>query len=304
MKMMFKKNKNCLDTVSVSGRIFDILNGAFMIFLSLICVYPLLYVAFGSFSDSNLLMAHSGILLKPLGFSTASYKMAFREPLLLTSYGNTIFIVVVGTLVNLVMSTLGAYVLSRKNLMWKKTIVVFITVTMFFSGGMIPTYLTVVGYGLNDSLWALILPCALNTHNMLVLRTAFAGVPESLEEAAKIDGIGHWTIMCKIFLPLVKPTLAVITLYYVVAHWNSWFSAAIYIRDRGKYPLQLVLRGILIQGDVTSMTAGDVGSGDMAAVSDSIKYAITIISTVPILCIYPFVQKYFVNGVMIGAVKG
>jgi len=159
--------------------------------------------------------------------------------------------------------------------------------------------------GMKNSLWALILPGAISTHNMLVTRTAFANIPDSLEESAKLDGAGHWRIMIQIFLPLIKPTLAVITLYYVVAHWNSWFSAAIYIRDRAKYPLQLVLRNILIDGDMTSMTAGVVELGeDMAAISDTIKYAITMISTLPILLVYPFVQKYFVKGVMVGAIKG
>jgi len=299
-----KKNVNRIKS-SWGDRIFDTFNALLMIFLALICVYPFLYVTLGSLSDSYLLMAHRGLLFKPLGFNIDAYRYAFREPLLLSSYLNTIYIVVVGTSINLIMTIMCAYVLSKKNLMWKSLIIKIITITMFFSGGMIPVYLTVTGYGLGDSLWALILPGAISTHNMLVTRTAFANIPDSLEESAKLDGAGHWRIMIQIFLPLIKPTLAVITLYYVVAHWNSWFSAAIYIRDRAKYPLQLVLRNILIDGDMTSMTAGVVELGeDMAAISDTIKYAITMISTLPILLVYPFVQKYFVKGVMVGAIKG
>ena len=170
---------------------------------------------------------------------------------------------------------------------------------MYFSGGMIPLYLVVKGVGLYGSRWALILPTLVDTYNLIIMRTAFAGVPDSLEESAKLDGANAWTILWRIMAPLVKPTVAVITLYYAVSHWNSWFNAMLFLRDKTQYPLQLILRQILIQNDTADMTAG----ADYL-ISETIQYATVVVATLPILCIYPFVQKYFVKGVMIGAIKG
>ena len=176
--------------------------------------------------------------------------------------------------------------------------------TMIFSGGLIPFYIAVRDIHLTGSLWSLILPTAINTYNMIILRTAFAAIPDSLEESARIDGAGHMVILFRIILPLAKATLAVVALYYAVGIWNSWFNASLFLQGQAdKWPLQLVLRQILIVNDTNSMTIG-ASMGDREAIGESIKYAIIVISTLPILCIYPFVQKYFVKGVMIGAVKG
>ena len=178
-----------------------------------------------------------------------------------------------------------------------------IVLTMYFSGGLIPFFLTVRSLKLDNTLWALIIPTAISTFNMIIMRTAFASVPDSLEESAKLDGAGHIRILVKIMVPLVFPTIAVLILYYSVGHWNSWFNAMVFLRDRSKYPLQLILREILIQNSMENMTMG-VEMDDKEMISETIKYAVIIVSTLPILCLYPFIQKYFVKGVMIGAVKG
>ena len=173
--------------------------------------------------------------------------------------------------------------------------------SMYFSGGMIPFYLVVKGVGLNNSIWALIIPSLVSTYNLIIMRTAMASVPESMEESAKLDGANHWTILWRIMFPLVKPTVAVICLYYAVTHWNAWFDSMLFIRDRERYPLQLILREILIQNDTTAMTAG---GGEDYLISETIQFATIVVATLPILAFYPYIQKYFVKGVMIGAVKG
>jgi len=207
----------------------------------------------------------------------------------------------------MVMTCLCAYVLSRRNVMLNKPITLMIVFTMYFSGGLIPTYLNIRDLGLIDSLWSLIIPGAISTYNMIVLRTGFASVPESLEESAKIDGASNIRILWQIIIPLSKASLAVICLYYAVGHWNSWFNAMLYINRRELFPLQLILREILINNDTSSMV-NDVtvqgGAGEASFVSETVKYAVIIVSTVPILCLYPFIQKYFTKGVMVGAVKG
>ena len=179
----------------------------------------------------------------------------------------------------------------------------FIIFTMYFSGGLIPSYLNVKSLGLDNTLWALILPNAMSAYNMIIMRTSFASIPDSLEESAKLDGANHFIIMCRIVIPLSGSIIAVIILYYAVTHWNSWFNAMIYLRDRTKYPLQLVLREILIQNDAGNML-DDFKALEQGSVAETIKYATIVVGTLPIMAVYPFLQKYFVKGVMIGAVKG
>jgi putative aldouronate transport system permease protein len=290
---------------SFSRLLFEIFNAIFMSVLMLITLYPLLYVIFASMSDANELLKHGGKLLyKPLEFTLAAYKLAFKDNSIVTGYKNTSIILVIGVPISMYLSAVGAYFLSRKDVMFKKIITKLIMFTMFFSGGLIPFYLTVRDLKMIDSLWSLILPTAINTYNMIILRTAFEGLPPGLEESARMDGAGHMTVLFKIIIPLSKATLAVIALYYGVGVWNSWFNASIFLqRGNAKWPLQLVLRQILIQNDTASMTAG-TDLGDMERVAESIKYAVIVIATMPVLCIYPFIQKYFTKGVMIGAVKG
>lgn len=291
---------------SLSRNIFLIIATIVLLFLVVICVYPLLYVVFASFSDSGKLMAHEGLLLKPVGFNVAAYEAVLKNPNIINGYKNTVFILVVGVGINLFMTAIAAYVLSRKNVMWRKLILWIMLFTMYFSGGLIPSYLLIQNLGLYDSIWSLILPGAISTYNMIILRTAFASIPDSLEEAAFLDGATHLQILWHVLLPLTKATMAVLVLYYGVGHWNAWFNASIYLQDKSKYPLQLVLKEILISNDTASM-AGDMGANgniDSQSIAESIKYAVIIVATVPILCIYPILQKYFVKGVMIGAVKG
>jgi len=269
----------------------------------IITLYPLVHVTFASVSNPSLLIQHRGLLLRPFGFELGAYEAVFQNPMIVKGYTNTIFIVVAGTTVNIVMTSLGAYVLSRKGVYWKKVLMFIIVFTMFFGGGMIPTYLLVKNLGLTNTLWSLIIPNAMSTYNMIIMRTSFMAIPESLEESAKIDGAKDFTILFKIVLPLSLPVIAVMILFYGVGHWNSWFSAMIYLRERELYPLQLILREILIASSLDNMMT-EVTVVDREPIGQTIKYATIIIATAPILCIYPFLQKYFVKGIMIGALKG
>jgi putative aldouronate transport system permease protein len=283
--------------------VFTLINTLLMIFLMIITLYPFLYVLFASLSDPNEFIAHSGTLLYPLSPNLDSYWAVLNNPNILIGYKNTIFIVVAGTGINLLMTCVGAYFLSRTGPMLKKPIMILITVTMFVDGGMIPNYLLVRDLGMYDTLWALIIPGAISTYNMIIMRTMFQSIPASLEESARIDGAGEWTILFKLILPLSIPTIAVIGLFYAVGHWNSWFSANIYLRDKNKFPLQLILRDIVVESEVDDMTIG-AAFGNSYAMSFTIKYATVIVATVPILILYPWIQKYFVKGVMIGSLKG
>ncbi|MDO5417696.1 MAG: carbohydrate ABC transporter permease [Lachnospiraceae bacterium] len=287
---------------SKGERIFNVVNYVILTFVIIICLYPVWYVAMASFSDSNQLTQHTGLLVKPAGFSIEAYKKVFDNPMIGKGYLNTLFVLLVGVVLDLIMTSLGAYFLSRKHLMFKKTIMLIIIFTMFFSGGMIPFYLNLRDLHLTNSLWGLIIPFMISTYNLIILRTSFEAIPESLIEAAQIDGAGHLTILLKIVIPLSKAILAVMVLYYGVSIWNSWFWASAIMRNREMYPLQVILREILLSNDTSSMTAG-AGAADTEAIAATIKYATIMVATVPILCVYPFLQKYFTKGTMVGAVK-
>lgn len=276
-----------------------------IILLSLLCIvtlYPVLYVLFSSVSDPVKLQYYDGLIYKPEGFSLKAYSLVLNNPSIGTGYKNTILYTVCGTLINMGLTILGAYAISRKDLYIRKSLTIFIVITMQFGGGLIPTFLVVSGL-LKESIWTQLLPGAIAGSNLLIMRTAFMSIPDSLEESVRIDGGNDWTVLRSIVLPLSKPTLAVITLYYGVAHWNNWLPAVIYLRDRSKYPLQLFLREILIQNQLDETTLG-VMTELVADMSEVIKYSTIIVAIVPVLCIYPFLQRYFVKGVMLGAVKG
>ena len=288
----------------MSRKVFNVCNILFMILLITVAAYPIYYVLIASLSDSKELMRNSGLLLKPLKANLAAYKSVFENPNILRGYKNTIIILVLSVSINMVLTSLTAYALSRKNLMLGNALTMIIVFTMFVSGGLIPTYLLVDSLGIMNTYWAVVLPGAMSTYNFIILRTGFAAVPDSLEEAARIDGASPVRILFVIFIPLTKATMAVIFLYYTVSHWNEWFGAMIYLQKaRELQPLQLVLRGILITNDTDTMTGGG-SAANQEAIGESIKYAVIVVSTFPILVIYPFLQKYFVQGVMIGAVKG
>lgn len=289
-----------IENKTLEDRIFGIIVYAVLGILSFFCLYPMLHVIFASFSDPMKLMMHNGALFHPLGFSVEGYKVVFQNPNIPVSYLNTIFYVTSGTVIDMILTTLGAYALSRKGYMFKKTITFLIIFTMYFSGGLIPNFLLVKHLGLYNSIWALVLPGAISTWNLIVMKTSFQAIPASLEESARIDGANDFIILWRIFLPVAKATLAVMVLFYAVGHWNSWFNAMVYLRDRDKYPLQLIMREILISNSSSGNTVQDV---DTMFLEEIIKYATIVISTVPILCIYPFAQKYFMTGVMMGSLK-
>ena len=291
-----------MNKTSLSQRIFDIFNVLFMLFMIAVCIYPMLYVLFASLSDANELMAHSGLLFKPLGANLEAYKAVFKNPMILKGYMNTIYIIVFGVSLNVLLTGLGAYFMSQKNVYFQKHITLYILFTMFFNGGLIPFYLTVKTLGMYNTRLALIIPTAINTFNMIIMRTSFQTIPESLKEAAKIDGASHMMIFTKIVLPLSKTIIAVMVLYYGVEHWNAWFNAMIFLNNRDLFPLQLILREILLVNDTSNMVVGQTFA-DGIFLSETIKYAVVIVATVPILAVYPFLQKYFITGVMLGAVK-
>ncbi|MGO4495035.1 carbohydrate ABC transporter permease [Paenibacillus sp. 2RAB27] len=291
-----------LNKTSFAEKCFDAINVVLLILLMLLTVYPLIYVLFASVSDAGTLMGYKGMLWRPLGFSLDAYTNVFRNPMIVRGYGNTLFVVLAGLVLNITLTAFGAYALSRKSLRYRKPLMLFIIFTMFFSGGLIPLYLTVKGVGLIDSLWSLIIPTAINTFNLILMKTAFEAIPDALEESAKIDGANDFVILFRIVLPLSMPVIAVMLLYYGVGHWNSWFNAMIFLQERSLYPLQLVLRGILLQGE-TNANSG-ASDDDAAMLAATLKYATIIVATVPILFVYPFLQKYFVKGALIGAVKG
>ena len=271
--------------------------------LTLLFFYPLWHCLMASFSDPTSLIGYKGLVSLPMGFSLEGYKTVLQNKNILTGYMNTLFYLVVGTVISMLLTILGAYVLSRRCMMLKGPLTLLIVFTMYMDFGLIPAFLNVRDLGLYDSRWAILLPVAINTYNLIVMRTAFISVPVALEESAMIDGANDFTILFRIILPLSKATLAVVVLFYVVEHWNSWFSASIYLRDREKFPLQLFLREILISSSA-STAAGEASSVDgVMYLEELIKYCSIVISTLPILCVYPFVQKYFISGVMLGSVK-
>jgi putative aldouronate transport system permease protein len=286
--------------------VFDIANHGFLIFLCVIMLYPLYYVFVASVSDGHLFMGHTGLLWRPLGLSVAAYKMVFRNPMVIRGFGNSVYLVVVGTSVNLLMTSFAAYVLSRKNVYWKNFLMKMAVFTMFFQGGLVPLFLQVKSLGLLDTYWSVIFTFAISTYNMIIMRTYFLTIPDSLEESAKMDGANDFLVLFRIILPVAKPVVATMVLFYGVSRWNGYFYVMIFLRNRMKYPISLILREILVANSAeTMMDAGSVGDiGDTERIADTIKFATTVVATVPILFIYPFLQKYFVKGVMIGSVKG
>lgn len=280
----------------------DCVLAVILLAMAFIMLYPLLYEVFVSFSDPVELVKHRGSLWKPIGFSTIAYEVVFSTKLIWSGFGNTMIIMIVGLAINLLMTSFGAYFLSRKGVLFYKPIMILIVITMYFSGGLVPFYLTVRNLGLYDSLWAVILPSAVSTYNLILLRSYFSTVPDSLSESVMMDGGGHFTILFKIFIPLCKPAMMVMILYYAVGHWNSWFNAFIFLKDNSKFPLQLVLRNML-KDDSDALFKAVQYYNNYDILKESVKAAMIIVSTVPFLCIYPFLQKHFESGMMIGSLK-
>lgn len=273
-----------------------------MLFLLIVTLYPCLYVVFASVSDPVKLYSGNPLMIWPRGFNLLGYEYVFDYKLLWIGYRNTIFYVTAGTALNVLLTIMAAYCLSRRNLVGQNVIIMGMVFTMYFSGGMIPTYLVVKGVHLLDSPLAMIIPGAINTTNFIISLTYFRGMPYELEEAAKMDGATNMQVLFKVLAPLAKPVIMVMVLYYAVAHWNDYMTALLYISNQKLYSLQYVLRQILIEG--TSLENQNANLDESAAISETIKYAVIVVSTIPILCVYPFIQKHFVKGVMMGAVKG
>ena len=286
---------------SLGDKIF--VNTVILLCMCFVTLYPIWYVLCASMTSNTYLVSHPGIMLWPHEVTFGAYKMAFSHPLLLSGYKNTLIVLAVSLPINILLTLFAGYFMASKDVMFKPLIQGLIMFTMFFSGGMIPAYLNVRSLGLYNSLWALILPGALSVYNSIICKTAIESVPESLKESAYIDGANDVIILFKIIVPLIKATLAVLLLYYGVAHWNAWFNASIYLKDNEKLPIQNIMRAILIaNSNVLNSAAAE--NDQVNQFAEAIKYSTIILTTVPVLCIYPFIQKYFVKGVMIGAVKG
>lgn len=302
--MEMKKNmklKSKFSRMTFGDVVFSAVTYIFIGLVILATVYPFIYIISCSISDSGA-VARGEVWLTPVGVNFNAYERVVTDSRLWRSYGNTLFIVVAGTLINLAMTTSLAYPLSRPNFSSRRVLMVGVTITMFFSGGMVPTYLLVKNLGLINNIWALILPVAISTYNLIVTRTFLEGIPESLHEAATIDGANELQIFIRIYLPLSKAILATMTLFYAVSHWNGYFNAMLYLNKESLQPLQIFLRNVLIQYEASEMMTDIIQDRD--SVSQTIRYATIMISVIPIMCVYPFLQKYFVKGVMIGAVKG
>ena len=285
---------------SIGEKIFNVFNILFMALMIIITLYPFWYCITCSLSK-NIVGNAGSLMLLPKGFSLAAYTKVLTMPTIRTGYLVTIFVVIVGTLLSVAMTSIAAFLLTRKNFAIRGFLTWMMLFTMYFGGGMIPTYIVFTQIlHLDNSLLVLIIPGCISVYNMIVMRTNFAAIPASLEESVKVDGGNDIHVLWNIVLPLSKAILAVMVLFYGVAYWNAWFNAMLYINDTKKVPLQLALRAILLQ----DKTDADAGAVDNIGLAENIKYATILVATIPILIVYPFVQKYFVKGIMIGAVKG
>ena len=286
---------------------YKIANGVIMfimILLMLITIYPLYYTICASFSDARALLRNNDLLLKPLEpFTLDGYKAVFSNPSIVKSFGNTVFYVVVGTAISMALTIAGAFVVSRSYFLPRNVMMKGMLFTMFFGGGLIPWFFVVRDLGMYNTRWAIVIPAARSTYNLIIMRSFFLSIPSALEESALLDGANDFQVLTHIILPLSTPVLAVIGMYYAVGQWNGWYHSLIFHRTRELYPLQMILRELLILNEMTgSDSAADFV--EEAFNRDLIKYCTIVVTTVPILIIYPFLQRYFVKGVMIGAIKG
>ncbi|MBO4297605.1 MAG: carbohydrate ABC transporter permease [Clostridia bacterium] len=302
-KKIYASSGSCLDE-GHGYRVFSVFNTLLLIVILFATAYPVYFVLIASISDPQKMVANYGLMWVPhFPLSVASYRMVVKHSLLLSGFRNTFIIVIGGVAINMVLTVIGAYMLSLKNSLLRRPIAYLILFTMYFSGGIVPNYLNVKSLGLMDTLWALILPGAISTYNMLIMRSAISALPDGLMEAAKLDGASHLQRILNVVVPLTGATSAVLILYYAVGHWNAWFNASLYIQTPKRYPLQLVLRQVLILGEVYVMASG-LDAGAEIAAAMMIKYALIVVSTAPIMVLYPFLQRFFVKGVMVGSMKG
>ncbi len=285
------------------SRAFDVFNVIFMLLFLLVTLYPFWYVVIVSLSDGKAVLSGQ-VSLWPVNITLDTYRVVLRDSSIITGFKNTVIYTTLGTFINLVCTSLCAYPLSRPDLLGKKQGVGMIVFTMFFSGGMIPTYLVMNQMKLIDTIWAMVLPGAISTYNMIVMRTFFMGIPESLHESACLDGANDWQVLVRIVLPLSMPIMATMLLFYAVGHWNSYMNALLYLNSKSLFPLQSILRNMVVDGQLSEAQTQVGGGSSFTVIETTMKYATIVVSTLPILLIYPFVQKYFVKGVMIGSIKG
>lgn len=293
-------------TAGRGDRLYDITIYTILTVIMLVTLYPLLYILSASLSDP-LFIVKGELWLLPKHVTLNAYEKVFQNPDILMGYRNSLIYLVLGTSINIVMTTMGAYPLSRKDFKGRYVLVLIFTFTLLFNGGLIPTYLVYKNMlGLYNNLWVMVIPSAVSVWNLIIMRTYFqTSIPYELQEAAFIDGCGNIKTLTSVILPLSMPIIAVMTMYYGVAHWNSYFPALIYLDDHWRMPLQMVIRSILIQEDMASMTGGDGESlVEQQLLVEGMKYAVIVVSSIPMLLLYPLVQKHFVKGVMMGAVKG
>ncbi len=285
-------------------RAFTIINYTLLTLFLLVILYPLIYVVSASFSDGAAVIA-GRVWLWPVNPSLFAYEKVFSYPLIWSGYGNSLFYAVVGTLVNVTMTLIAAYPLSRRDLWGKNVILGLFLFTMFFNGGLIPTYLLVRDLGMRNTRWALIIPQALSVWNLLIAITFLrSSIPQELLEASQLDGCSDLQYFFRVLLPLSTPLIAVMSLFYAIGHWNQFFAALLYLTDKGLFPLQIILRNILISSQVDMAMIEDIKVMAAQALRELLKYALIVVASVPVLIIYPFVQKYFVKGIMLGSVKG
>ncbi|MCJ8008238.1 carbohydrate ABC transporter permease [Lederbergia wuyishanensis] len=294
------------NTIKDTGRdrVFTILNYVMLSFLLLIFVYPLIYIVSSSFSSTDAVLAGE-VWLWPVDFSLEGYKAVFKYKQIWTGYGNSLFYMVVGTSINVTLTILAAYPLSRKEFYGRNFFMFLFLFTMLFSGGLIPNYLLVKELGMLDTRWAMMIPNAMSVFNVIITRTYFKmTIPDELVEAAKIDGCSDFRFLRSVVVPLSGPIIAVMSLFYAVGHWNAFFNALIYLRDPDLFPLQLILNNILVQNEIDPEVFIDIEKqASMSGLRELLKYSLIVVASLPVLVIYPFVQKHFVKGVMIGSVK-
>lgn len=292
-----KKNK-----LNIGDRAFTIIIVLLLVLVCIIVIYPIYYMFIVSISDGYAVM-RGEITFLPKGINFSAYEAILSNKYVPNSYKNTIIYTVTGTLINLVMTSLCAYPLSRKHFFGRNTFTAIIVFTMFFDAGIISQYMVVSSLHLRNTIWAIVIPGAINVWYMIIMRTFFQDIPEELFESAKLDGANDMTIFIKVVIPLSKAVMATMVLFYAVGHWNAFLQPLIYLDDRNKLPMQLILRNIVMGADAALSGSMSI-AGDMSTMSTNIKYAVIFITILPILIVYPFVQKYFVKGVMVGSVKG
>ena len=291
---------------SIGDKTFDLVNCIILVAVLFLTAYPLYYVLNASVSDPFKVYAGE-TMLYPVGFSWSGYGRIFQDPMIVKGYMNSMVYTIAGTIVSVLLTCVSGYALSKRTLPGRRWIMIFLLFTMYFNGGLIPTYLTVRNVGLFNTMWALIIPNAISVYNLIIARTFFeSNIPDSLTEAASIDGSSNIGTMVRIVMPLSTPIIAVMIVFYAVGLWNNWFDALIYTTKSNMAPLQLVLRSILIKSQASSdmMTGMDANYAEKQKATEMIKFASIVVASVPMLIVYPFVQKYFSKGIMIGAIKG